>query len=180
MPPWHQEATPHVEPSKWELVGENAFFCNLGQVEAGKAGARQEVQKEEMGLLGPCSQGEPRFLSSWTKTGRNERHKSGKSPLPSLPRQALPMDTRAALEQKHLTFDYFLFHFLQLLPHLFQKLLKRTNQEGSWSHTNSDPSLIPILLRFLNIYPCVLVQVCACERKVCAIKSEVCTYTSCR
>lgn len=104
-----------------------------GQVEAGKAGIRREVRKE-MGLLGPHGQGEPRFLSSWIKAGRREEEEFRPVSIP-FPSKTGSFHKHKALaitasESKFLTFDYFLFHFLQLLPHLFQKLLNRNNQRG--------------------------------------------------
>lgn len=132
-----------------------------GQVEAGKAGARREVRKET-GLLGPHGQGEPRFLSSWIKAGRREEEEF--RPVSILfPSRGGSFHKHkdlalSASEPKFLTFDYFLFHFLQLLPHFFQKLLNRNNRERLWTGRNSDLSLISTVLKFFNNY----LVVCLC------------------
>lgn len=60
--------------SKWDrgwVGGEASFLCGPrpvpNQVEAGRAGGQAWYRRETQALLGSCGQGEPRFLSSWTK-----------------------------------------------------------------------------------------------------------------
>lgn len=66
-----RKATPRWSFPSGTGSGEAAFLCSPqpvpSQVEAGSAGGQAGCRRETQDLLGPCGQGEPRFLSSWTK-----------------------------------------------------------------------------------------------------------------
>lgn len=57
-------------------VGKMRSFVVFSQFQVklrqGKRGNRPVCRKEIWDLLGPCGQGDPRFLSSWTNAGRKQ------------------------------------------------------------------------------------------------------------